>query len=210
MKASYAVPFVFVLAAACSDAPTGTPTSLAPPKSASGAFLGNPPPPPVDASVVLCSSASSCVVVDGAYFNNDGTGALAAVTALVAPTGDGVCNSDGPAWLRFNNHQEDQSAALDVTANGQIRCSHLRASGKGTITFDVGDEVVVKLDQILFFAVSPDCTAQCAHFTATATINGEPGGFVTGDAFNREYFEENCQVIPTEGGQYVSCGSDIG
>jgi len=152
--------------------------------------LGDPPPPPVDAAIVICVN-SVCTEVDGSYFSNGGTTpALSAVKAANSQ-GDGVCVFTGPSWVKFSNKQSDAI----VSANGEIRCSHLTASGHGTIEFA---GITVFLDQVILFDNQPTCSTFCGSFTATT----DPPGIAHGTVLNRQFFNDFCRI--TEGG--VFCG----
>jgi len=180
----------FLLAAACTDAPTA-PTGLTPPTSIA-ADAGNPPPPPVDATAVVC--AVGCVAVDGEYFSNGDDPAAAAIGAETS--GEGVCTFDGSAWLNFDKKQDSDAA---VSANGRIKCSHLIASGTGTIEYASG-LVVVNLDPIVLFNNIPECTTFCGNFLTTATVfDAETGESrevpATGAIFNREFYDKACPPI---------------
>jgi hypothetical protein len=204
MKASASLLFLFLVVAGCTDT-INSPTGLKAPSSTTGVIRGNPPPPPADAIVSVCSSASGCTVFEGTYFSDGADDALtAAITQLV----EGACTfPESTSWLKFGNHQDPIGTDGEVSANAQIRCHNGRAAGNGRIEYSVaGQAIVIQLQDVQTFVNSPECSVAepfCASFTANVTINGAPAGVATGQAFNREFFEENCDI--GEGGS-VFCG----
>lgn len=207
MKASYSFPLLFLFAAAtCKDTPTAPETGYtAVTRLADDA--GNPPPPPVDAAIVVCTS-SGCAVFDGEYFAD---GSTVAITSSIAAAikvqngNDGICTFPGSAWLRIRDLRDDGISDADASANARIKCSHERATGTGTIEVGIA---VVHLDEVIEFANSPDCAAACAQFTAETTVNGQPVGPAEGFVFEREFFEETCDI--GEGGPLCDNGEGGG
>lgn len=202
MKSSASLLFLFLIVAGCTDT-INSPTGLKAPTSTTGGFLGNPPPPPADAMVSVCSPAG-CSVFEGTYFSNGADENLAAaITQMV----DGACAfPDAVSWLKFGNNQDPVGADGAVSANAQIRCHNGKAAGNGRIAYEVGGQaIVIQFRDVLTFVNSPECSVAepfCASFTATVTIDGVPTGVATGQAINREFYEENCDI--GEGGVY--CG----
>jgi hypothetical protein len=195
MKASASLPFLFLLAAACTDATTA-PAGIAPSKSVS-ASAGNEPPPPIDAAVVVCTSGG-CAVYEGTYMSSGGAAAL---TAAIKPAaqGEGVCTSTGQSWLQINESFEfGFFDAGESSANARLKCSHGRASGSGTIQVGV---VVVDLDGVVLFDNPPDCTGICGEFI----VHDEDGNEVaSGEIIEREFFDDACDV--GEGGVFCEDG----
>lgn len=205
MKASATLPLLLLFAVSCSDTPSA-PSGLASPTSVSGAIAGNPPPPPADVSVVLCSPGG-CDVYDGTYFSS---GADATVAAAITQLVEGACTfPEATSWLKFGNHETGTVLDATVTSNAQVRCHNGRAAGTGRIEYEyAGQQVVVELRDVLTFVNSPECsfaTPFCASFTANVTIDGQPAGIANGEAIDRQFFEENCDI--GEGGRF--CGEII-
>ena len=205
MKASASLLFLFLVVAGCTDT-INSPTGLKAPSSTTGIVAGNPPPPPADAIVSVCSPAG-CSVFEGTYFSD---GADASLTAAITQLVEGACAfPESRSWLKFGNHQEPLGADCTVSSNAQIRCHNGTAAGNGRISYEVGGvPIVIHFQDVQTFVNSPDCSLDepfCASFTATVTVNGVPTGEATGQAFNREFFEENCDI--GEGG--VFCGEGV-
>ena len=195
MKASVSLLSLFLIAAACTDA-TPEPTGLSPANSVSTARLGNPPPPPADVAVAVCVSSpdgSGCAVFDGTYMSNTDDSELG-LTAARQPGEDGACTYPGHSSLKINRQLEPQVFDAKTSANAQIKCSQQRASGGGTIEIA---GVEVRLDRVVAFDNSPECTARCGEFV----VEDEDGNEIaTGTAFEREYYEEVCEETEGEGG----------
>lgn len=193
MKASASLPFLFLLAAACTDATTA-PAGIGSPKSSS-VVLGTEPPPPVDAAIAVCTSGG-CAVFEGTYMSNGATGAqfTAAITARAA--GDrGVCEFPGHASLKINKpveHQVFDDAGV-TSANAQIKCHQEIATGNGTI--EIGG-VVVNLDQVVEFFNQSDCAFSCGRFT----VLDEEGDLATGVIIESDEFDDAyCFISSGEG-----------
>ena len=206
MKATHALPVLFLLAVACSDSATAPPVKLAPNRVAS-VRVGDPPPPPVATSVVLCVSGAGCVVADGAYFSNGTEPALTAAAATADAQTDGACTFPGPSWLRFKDASSTPVGSGQTgSAKGRVQCSQLTATGAGTITIA---GVTYELAPPFTFENTPTCVTFCASFTATVTLNGEPVGTANGAAFERSFFESQFCYID-EGGVPVCSTPGIG
>jgi hypothetical protein len=208
MKATYALPIVFLLAVACSDSATAPPKKLAASDVAS-LRLGDPPPPPVATSVVVCVNGA-CVVADGSYFSNGPAPTLAATAATADAQTDGACTFPGPSWLRFKDATTTELNGGDQTvgsAKGRIQCSQMTATGAGTIT--IGD-VTYEIGPVLTFTNTPTCVALCASFTAEVTLNGQPAGTVSGAAFERSFFDDSFCTVDEGGVPQCFAGSPIG
>jgi hypothetical protein len=197
MKATYALPALFLLAVACSDSATAPPAKLAATHVAS-VRAGDPPPPPAATAVVLCVNGA-CVVADGSYFSNGTAPALTATATTADAQTDGTCTFPGPSWLRFKDATTTELNGGDQTvgsAKGRIQCSQTTATGAGTITIA---GVTYELAPPFTFQNTPDCVAFCASFTAGVTLDGVPAGTATGAAFERSYFENQFCTVDESG-----------
>jgi len=195
MKASVSLLSLFLIAAGCTDA-TNDPTGLTPPNSVLRAAAGNPPPPPADVAIAFCVSSpdgSGCAVFEGTYMSNTDDSELG-LAAARQPGEDGACTFPGHSSLKINRQLEPQVFDAEASANAQIKCSRLRASGGGTI--EVAG-VEVRLERVVAFDNSPVCTARCGEFIVEDEDGNEIG---TGTAFEREYYEEVCEETEGEGG----------
>ena len=201
MKASVSLLFLFLIAAGCTDATTD-PTGLTPPTSVAGSKAGNPPPPPVDAAVFVCVDGGGCAVFDGTYMTNTGDeeGFGTAVVAR-APGEEGACTYPGHSSLKIDKQLEPELFDAKTSANAQIKCSHRRASGGGTI--EIGG-VEVRLERVVAFDNSPECTARCGEFVVHDEEDNE---VATGVVFEREYYDRVCDE-QTEGGPFCGIGGD--
>jgi len=202
MKSSASLLFLFLIVAGCSDT-INSPSGLTAPTSATGALRGNPPPPPADVAVTVCAPGG-CTVADGTYFSN---GADDVATAAITQALEGGCAfPDATSWLKFGNSAATDGLETTTSANAQIRCHNGRAAGNGKISYESGAQYIeIKFQDVLTFVNTPECSVAspfCATFTATVTIDGVPAGIATGQAINREFYKENCDL--GEGGSY--CG----
>ena len=184
MKASVSLLSLFLVAAGCSDATTD-PTGLTPPTSAARDARGNEPPPPVDAAIAVCTN-SGCAVFEGAYMSNTTEEAITAAVGVLALT-DGECTYDGHASIKINDLLDPQLFDVEPSANAAIKCNHLRASGGGTIEIN---GIVVRLENVVAFNNSPECTARCGEFV----VEDDDGNVVAiGSIIPRDYYEEECE-----------------
>lgn len=187
MKTFRTLPILFLFAAACTDVVTGPPATLAPPTSPN--LIGEAPPPPVDVIVEVNGA-----IFDGTYFSNSSATAFAAISGAQ----QGVCTFDGSSWLKFDNNQPEDVTA---SANARIKCSHLVATGKGTLQFD---GFTVLLESVRLFVNDPVCAIRCGSFSAD--LRNPDGTVVPGGANGQIFDRRFCQVItPIEGSPFVSC-----
>jgi hypothetical protein len=190
MKASVSLLSLFLIVAGCTDATTD-PTGLTPPSSISGKVAGNPPPPPIDAAVAVCVPGG-CAVFEGTYMTNSEDVVPEGIVKAQAEAG--VCTTAGHASLKIDEQLEPQLFDAETSANAQIKCSQLRATGGGMIEIN---GVEVQLDRVVAFNNSPECTTRCGEFI----VHDENGNEIaTGAAFNRDYYEEVCEETEGEGG----------